>query len=257
MYWPAIERAPDGFYVAWQDDRDGGGDELFLRHLGQQAEPLGNEIRATDYAGPSKRPPVVRTADVAVASNALYVTYELDRDTKQHLIERMRLTLGSPEVSAGLDAGKRGAKKDRELGDVQLVNEDKAPANSPNMTCGSEGCFLSWNGEAGAGAGAYVALVDASLGRVVWRKLLATKGSHPVLASSASGQVMVAYFEQGRVRMATLSRDGVGVPSAVAKVSGDQPRPSLASGRPGEWLLAWQDSEERRSEVYAARVVCK
>jgi serine/threonine-protein kinase len=68
---------------------------------------------------------------------------------------------------------------------------------------------------------------------------------------------MVAYFEANKIRMATLTRDGVGAPSVVAKVSGDQPRPSLSSARPGEWFLSWQDTEERHSEVYAARVVCK
>jgi serine/threonine-protein kinase len=253
-YWPAIERAPDGFYVAWQDDRDGAGDELFLRHLGPQAEPLGAELRATDYVG--KRPPVVRNPSVAIASNALYVTYELDRDPKQHLIQRLRVPLGSPELTTGLEPLKapRGPRKDRELGDVQVVNEDKAPSNAPDMACGSEGCFLAWNGEQG---GAYVALVDPDRGRVMWRKLLAAKGSHPSLSSSSSGQVMVAYFEAGRIRLATLSRDGVGTPSPVAKITGDQPRPSLASARPGEWLVAWQDAEERHSEVYAARVVCK
>jgi serine/threonine-protein kinase len=255
-YWPAVERAPDGFFVAWQDDRDGNGDELFLRHLGPQAEPLGVEIRATDYTG--KRPPVVRNPSVAVASNALYVTYELDRDPKQHLIQRLRVPLGAPELTSGLEPAKtlpRGAtRKDRELGDVQVVNEDKAPSNAPDMACGSEGCFLAWNGEQ---SGAYVALIDPDRGRVMWRKMLAAKGSHPSLSSSSSGQVMVAYFEAGRIRLATLSRDGVGVPSPVAKVTGDQPRPSLSSARPGEWLVAWQDAEERRSEVYAARVVCK
>jgi serine/threonine protein kinase len=253
-FWPAIERAPDGFYVAWQDDRDGNGDELFLRHLGQQAEPLGTEIRATDYIGAPKRGPVVRSPSLAVSSNALYVTFELDRDAKQHLIQRLRVPLGSPELAAGLDKPRGGVRKDRELGDVQVVNEDKAPSNAPAMACGSEGCFLAWNGE---GTGAYVALIDAERGRVLWRKMLSAKGSRPTLSSSSSGQVMVAYVEAGRIRLAMLTRDGVGTPSAVAKQTGDQPRPWLTSARPGEWLLAWQDTEERHSEVYAARVVCK
>jgi serine/threonine protein kinase len=265
-YWPSVGQAPDGFFVAWQDDRDGTGDELFLRHLGRRLEPLGPEERATDYVGSPKQPAVVRTPSVAVASNALYLTYELDRDPKLHLIERMRLALGAPALATGLESPKtpRAPKKDRELGDVQLINEDKVPGSAPTIACGSEGCFLAWNGDApprpgGAesAAGVFVALIDPVEGKVVWRKMFAAKGAHPTLSSSAEGQVMVAYYEGGRVKMAVLTRDGVGPTSVVAHISGDQPRPSLASGRAGEWLVAWQDTEERHSEVYAARVVCK
>ena len=258
-YWPSIERAPDGFFVAWQDGRDRDGDDLYLRHVNQQLEPVGGEVRATDYAGPPKLAPVVRSPSVAVAGNALYVAYELDRDPKTHLILRLRLPLGAPELSSGLDAAKpppRGAplRKDRELGEVQLVNEDKASASAPTIACGNEGCFLAWNGDQG---GAFVSLIDPVEGHVVWRKMFSAKGSSPTLGASASGQVMVAYYDSGKVRLAQLSRDGVGSPSTVGKVTGAQPRPWLAPARTGEWLVAWQDTEERHSEAYAARVVCK
>jgi hypothetical protein len=44
----------------------------------------------------------------------------------------------------------------------------------------------------------------------------------------------------------------------VAKVTGEQPRPWLASGRTkGEWLVAWQDAETLHTEVYVARVACR
>ena len=92
---------------------------------------------------------------------------------------------------------------------------------------------------------------------MLWRKKLAEKGGHPTLAASPDGEVGVAYFERGSVRVATLTRDGVGAPSTVAKVSGDQPRPTLAAGHSkGEWFVAWQDTEATHSEVYVARVAC-
>jgi serine/threonine-protein kinase len=253
---PAIDRAPDGFFVAWTEERDGHGDELYLRHLGQKLEPLAGEVRATDFVDLSKgHPSVVRTPDVAISSNEVYVTFELDRDPKNHLIERLRVPLGAPELATGLEPAKpppRGAKpKDRTLGDASLVN---AASNAPAIACGSEGCFIAWNVE---GGGAWVSLLSPKDGTVTWRRPLAAKGTHPVLAASSAGQIMAAYYEAGKVRLATISRDGIGPVSTVAKVSQDTGRPVLTSGRPGEWLIAWQDLEERHSEVYAARVVCK
>jgi hypothetical protein len=265
-YWPSIERAPDGFFVAWEDDRDHGGGDLYLRHLGQQLEPLGSEIRATDYtltakpAPPSAAHPStpgVHTPSVAVAGNALYLAYQLERDPKTRLIERMRLPLDAPELTTGLDPRPlpRGSpRKDRELGEVILVNEDKAPSESPAIACGSEGCFLAWHGEQG---GANVALIDPVEGHVVWRKNFSAKGAHPTLAASPDGRVMVAYYSGSALRMAALTRDGVGPASTVGRASGDPPRSWLASARAGEWLIAWQDAEERHTEVYAARIVCK
>ena len=58
--------------------------------------------------------------------------------------------------------------------------------------------------------------------------------------------------------MATLTRDGVGSSSAIARISGEQPRPWIANGRvKGEWYVAWQDYESGHTEAYAARLVCK
>jgi eukaryotic-like serine/threonine-protein kinase len=254
-YWPSMEKLPDGFFVAWEDDRSKEGSDLYLRRLNRNLEPVGPELRATDYVGVPGRQPAVRVPTVAVASNALYVGYKLERDPKTHLIERMRVPLDSPQLQSGLDESKRPAvKKDRELGEVLVVNEDKVSADAPALACGSEGCFLAWNGEQG---GAFAALMDPVLGKVMWRKKFSDKGGHPGLAVSTEGEVGVAYFEKGLVRMAMLTRDGVGASSTVAKVSGDQPRPTLAAGQTkGEWQVAWQDTEATHSEVYVARVAC-
>jgi serine/threonine protein kinase len=254
-YWPSMEKSPDGFFVAWEDDRSKEGSDLYLRRLNRNLEPVGGEVRATDYVGVPGRLPYVRVPAVAVASNTLYIGYKLERDVKTHLIERMRLPLDSPQLQSGLDEAKKGAvKKDRELGEVLLVNEDKVPADAPGLACGSEGCFLAWHGDQG---GAFAALMDPVLGKVTWRKKFSDKGGHPGLGVSSDGEVVVAYFEKGAVRLATLTRDGVGAASTVAKVSGDQPRPALAAGQSkGEWFVSWQDTEATHSEVYVARVTC-
>ncbi len=256
--WPVIDRAPDGFWVAWEDDRDKDGDDLFLRHLSPELEPIGPEIRATDFAPIRSRLPQLRLPSIAVASNVIYVAYKLERDTV-HTIERIRIPLSAPELKKGLDDVNGGvSRRDRLIGDVKPMSEDKVSGDAPSIACGTEGCFVAWHAEAGPG-GAYAALIDPVKGNLMWHKRLAPQGGRPALAVS-DGQVAVAYYEKDRIRMRILTRD---VPdtsgiSILAKVSGDQPRPWLAGGKQkGEWLVAWQDNEERHVEVYAARVSCK
>jgi serine/threonine-protein kinase len=265
-FWPAIEKAPDGFFVTWQDDRDKEGDDIFLRKLSTSLDPAGPEIRLTDYASVGGHAVNARVPDVAVAADALIVVYKLERDPS-HTIVRMRIPLGDPSLAKGLDersahaapapspSGKGKASGDRELGDVALINEDKTPADAPTIGCGTEGCFIAWASERG---GANAALLDPTQAKVLWRKKFSDKGTHPVLGVGTQGEVYVSFFEQGKVKMAKVSRDGIGPASIVAKVTGDEPRPSLSSGRvAGEWLLAWQDQESNHAEAYVAKISCR
>jgi eukaryotic-like serine/threonine-protein kinase len=258
QFFPAIERAPQGFFVVWQDDRSkDGAHDLFFRRLSSDLDTVGPETRLTDYvaAKPKQSPPKVRVPSVAVAANTLIVAYRVERE-KESLIYRMRVPLDAPELKKGLDEVK-DAKKDREIGDVKLVNEDKSPGDAPSIACGAEGCFIAWHGER---SGSHVALIDPLQGKVIWRKRFAERGGHPVLTAN-EGQVAAAYYEQGRVRIAFLSRDGVSAPSILAKISGDHPRPWLASGlQKGEWWVAWEDTESSTTtphEPYVARVLCR
>ena len=248
-FWPSIGKAPDGFFVAWQDDRDKEGDDIFLRKLATSLDPVGPEIRATDYA----------------SIGGLLVTYKLERETS-HTIVRMRIPLSAPELAKGLDErgahmapapvhGKGPVSPDRELGEVALVNDDKTSADAPSIGCGSEGCFVAWASDHG---GANAALLDPTQAKVLWRKRFSDKGTHPVLGVGQQGEVYVAFFESGKIKMAKVSRDGIGQASTVAKISGDEPRPALAMGKTkGDWLLAWQDQESNHAEAYMARINCR
>jgi hypothetical protein len=200
----------------------------------------------------------VRVPAVAVASNALLVGYKLER-ANLNLIHRMRIPLDDPELGKGLDEGKPGQLKDREMGDVQLVNEDKASGDAPAVGCGSEGCFLAWHNILG---GASVALIDPAHGKVIWRKKFAPNGGHPTIGVGVDGQVAVAYYEKGALKMAPLTRDGLGPVSTFGKISGEQPRPAITGARvAGEWLVAWQDAEgvagAIHNEANVARIACR
>jgi serine/threonine-protein kinase len=256
-YVPDLARAPDGFFATWEDERKQDGADLYLRHLGRELEAIGPEVRATDYRGRPGHRPAIRAPSVAVANNALYLVYKVEREGKPHTIERMRIPLDAPQLGTGLDFGATAAtaaKTDRALGDVQVVSEDKVPSDSPDIACGTEGCFVAWHGEKG---GAFAALIDPVQGRVVWRKKFAERGANPTLGVSDDGTVAVSFYEAGAVRIAQLAREGVSAASTFGRVSGEAPRPSLAPGRAkGEWFVAWQDNEGTRTEAYAARILC-
>ena len=254
-FWPAFDKTPEGFVVVWQDDRDRENADLFFRKLNAELEPQGNEVRLTDYTGPSLvKAAQVRVPSVAVASNAVFVAYKLEREN-QHMVMRMRIPLDDISLARGLEEPNiTKARKDRELGDVKVVNEDKVGGDAPIIDCGSEGCFIAWHGDRG---GVFVALVEPAQGKVLWHRNVSANGGHPSLGVGADGQMVIAWFEKGWVRMTTVTRDGVGKESSFARVSGEPPRPWIAPGKnKNEWLVAWEDFDGQRSEVEAAKVVC-
>ncbi|HTB73406.1 MAG TPA: serine/threonine-protein kinase, partial [Polyangiaceae bacterium] len=215
LFWPAIERSPDksGFWVAWQaSPAKDGGDDVFLRRLDAELVPQGPESRATDYAPEKGKSAQVNAPVLAVSSTNLFVAYALERD-KQHSIERMRVPLSMPELQTGGLPDKTGKA---ELSDTVAVNEDKVGGEYPSMACTKDACFLVWHE---VDKGAEAALIDPQRGTVLWRKRFAPRGGHPAVAFTADGPAEVAFYEAGRVRVAAISRDGVGTTSTFAKVT--------------------------------------
>src|ERR1700690_2270586 len=244
LFWPAMDRAADGgFWVAWQESLDKEGDDLFLRRLDADLKPFGPEIRATDYEPEKGKVSRVSSATVALSSANLFVAYALERD-REHLVARMRLPLAATDLQTGLPKGKS------ELGDVSVVNEDKVGGDYPSLACTKDACYLAWHE---TDKGAQAALLDPAKGTLLWRKRLAPRGGHPAVSSSAEGLAEVAFYETGKVRIASISRDGVGTTSTFAKVTGDAPRPWIAPGRArGEWYVAWLDLEAGHAEAFVA-----
>jgi serine/threonine-protein kinase len=252
LFWPSMDRAPDGtFWVAWQENPDKEGDDIFLRHIAADLKPLGGEIRATDYEPEKGKSPRVSASSIAASSTNLFVAYALEQD-KQHVIERMRVSLDSPDLVTGLQGA---GKTSRQVGEVTASNEDKVGGDYPDLTCTRDACFLAWQE---LEKGAQAALIDPVKGTMLWRKRFAPRGGHPAVASTDDGFAEIAYYESGRVRIAALSRDGVGTTSTFAKVSGDEPRPWITAGRTrGEWFVAWLDLEAGHNETFVARLQCR
>jgi serine/threonine-protein kinase len=258
LFWPAIDRSPDGtgFWVAWQNGPDKEGDEVYLRHLDAELQPQGIEARATAYVSSKGKAARVSSATIAVSNANLFVAYSLERD-RQSVVERLRVPLTLAELQTGGLGEKAIAKGQRELGEAVVVNEDKVGGDYPAMACTKEACFLVWH-EQDKGGGSQAAVIDPVHGTLLWRKRFAPRGGHPAVSAPGEGPAEVVFYEAGRVRVASISRDGIGPASTIAKVSGEVPRAWIAPGRSrGEWLVSWLDLEGGHTEPFLARLECQ
>jgi len=253
-FWPTLAHAGDGFFVAWSDERDASSEDLFLRRLSGTLEPSGDIIRLTDIAASGASKARARYPLMRVHGDAIHVAFRLEREP-QHLIQYMRLPVDG-EVK-GLQPAPPGARADRFAGEVALVNTDKVRGDGPAIACGAGACYLVWHGDPPL-IGASAAYIDPGSAQPLWRRKFAKVGTHPAVAVAENGQAQLVWYEGGRVTTASINRDGVGAPTKIARVSGDQPMPSIAAGTtPGEWYIAWLDYEAGHLEPYAARVLCK
>ncbi|MBX3232749.1 MAG: serine/threonine protein kinase [Labilithrix sp.] len=263
QFFPAVDKGPEGFWVVWQDDRDKENDhDLYARHISNELGTVTPDRRLTDYYAPPRSknpPPRVKHPSVAVAANTLLVAYKLESESgkdKTHAIMRMRVSLEQAEK--GLDENTTQNRGDRTMGDVSMVSEEKTPADAPAIACGNDGCFIVWHVEAG---GASIAKIDPVQNKVLWRKVLSSKGGHPSLGVN-NGQVAVAWYEKPYIKFTTLNDGGPVLPpsSAFRIFDPSVPPPSISAGaEKNEWYLAWQDSDTAKGtpEIYAARLTCR
>jgi len=255
LFWPAMDRTADGsaFWVAWQASRDKDeGDDIFLRRLDAELQPQGQEVRVSASELDKGKGGRASSPSLGLSPTNLFVAYALERD-RQHLVARLRVPLASPDLDVPLQ--EKPAKGAREIGDTSVVNEEKVGGDYPSIACAKDVCFLVWHE---IDRGAEAALIEPSKATLLWRKRFTPRGGHPAVAITQDGQAEVVFYEAGRVRMAPISRDGVGTTSTFAKVSGDEPRPWISPGRVhGEWLVAWLDMEGGHTESFMARLQCR
>ncbi|MET0596171.1 MAG: serine/threonine-protein kinase [Polyangiaceae bacterium] len=259
---PAIGRAADGtFWVVWAEDRAAdASSDLLLRHLSAELEAAGNEVRATDYS-PRNGKPRVRFPSLAIANGFLDIVFRLEREP-QRAVQLLRIAVNDPGLVRGLETQAekpatkdKDASKDRELGEAQTVTGEREKGDTPRIECVTEGCYLVWHGD---GGGANAAYMEASKGQILWRKKFDPKGARPTLAIAPSGAVEIAWFEGNRLKIAAMTRDGVGPPTVIARTMGDPAPPSVVpGGAPGEWYVTWLDAEAGHPELLGARALCK
>jgi hypothetical protein len=181
------------------------------------------------------------------------VAFSVNRGFERVQMYLSRIALSDPGLKTGLVPSKKTAGKERFLGQTQMLSAKDGKHTTPVLACSSEGCFVAWDDEKG---GASVAFVDKDKGQMLWRRDLPAKVVRPAVAASGNAAV-ISWFDESRLRMAPLTRDGLGAVTSLSRVSGFQPQPDLAAGeKPGQWYISWRDYESAHFEVFALRTDC-
>ncbi len=254
--WPSIAAAPrGGYWVAFGDDADKApSSQIFLLPLTAALKPEREPILVAEFAQKHGLLRAhARAPSLGIGGNSLMLAYRVER-AKDNDVVRQRIALDDPGLKTGLNADPLPTS-DRVLGEMSLVSDRKAKVQYPTIDCDQTGCFVVWREDP---RGDYAAFVDPAAGTLIWRKKFSATGGQVTVADDGAGGGLVAWYQTGRVRVAPITRDGIREGTTIARVTGEQPRPSIAPGaKRGEWLLAWTDYEAGHLEAYIARVQCK
>jgi serine/threonine protein kinase len=252
---PSLTQAPDGTYwVVWEANQKNGVRDIMARQLSADLEPIAPAVRLTALYPTRGLPTVGDTPDVAVTETMLLVTFSLER-IRQHQVLLLTIPLNEPKLkTGGVSAPEAQHTQDVHLGQMEQLSSTGGKHTQPRIDCSTHGCFAVWDNEK---AGALAAYIEPDKAEKIWHREFAVRGARPGL-SSTEKEVLVAWYEGGRVKVASLTRDGLGTASVIARVNGYQPYPELAPGpEPGEWYIAWRDYEAGHLETFVARAKCK
>jgi serine/threonine-protein kinase len=249
----------DGGYLAvWAEELAPGTTDLVVQRLGATLEPAGDAQRLTAF------PPIkgvqerVSMPDAAVSHGELAVAFSFLFPGQHAQVLLLNVPLADLERGKTLEIaprpGKKGAQQgDMVLGTLRAVAKTVGRVPQPRVACEKDGCLVGWDEEKG---GANVAFLERGKSQPLWHRDFADKGARPAVIGDDSG-LATAWYEDARLKLAPLGRDGVGLPSVVNRVSGLQPHPALARGsKAGEWLLAWRDFEAGHFELFALKAEC-
>jgi serine/threonine protein kinase len=256
--FPTLTRQADGrLWVAWTEKDGARVSNILVRPLSKDLKPGGSTARLTRYVPPPRNASTASHAALAVAHGFLNVAYSLERGLEHHVFA-LRVSLADPELAGGgLPAPSEEARKhepDRFLGQIVPVSVGPGQHSEPSIACIETGCFVAWDDQKG---GAHAAFFAGPTGEVIWRRDLGPKALSPSLAV-AGNEVAIAWYDGGKLRLAKMSRDGVGAPTLLGRATGYQPAPNLLPGaKPGEWIVAWRDFEAGLHEGFVVRAECK
>ena len=256
LTWPTIAAAPKGgYWVAFTNDDDRApSSQVFLLPLTSNLKPDREPILVAEVArkvGPLRAR--TRAPSLSLGAGGLVLAYRIERG-REHDVVRQRIALEDPTLTTGLIT-EPTPNTDRSIGDVQTVSDRTTAVQYPVTACDGGGCYVVWREEPQGDTAAYV---NPAAGTVIWRKRFAPGGGQVAVGVDGSGGGLLAWYEGGLVRIAPVGSDGIRESTTIARVVGEQVRPSIARGaKPGEWLLAWTDLEAGHVEAYAARVLCK
>ncbi|HET9960439.1 MAG TPA: hypothetical protein VFQ61_38480, partial [Polyangiaceae bacterium] len=186
-----------------------------------------------------------------VHKGRLHIAFAKDLGPQRVQVMLQTLALDDPALTTGLPVKAARDTAGTVIGKMRPIGVPTGRNPEPSVACTDQGCFVAWDDEKAA----LTAFVDHERGPL-WHRQFGNKGARPALGRNERGAA-VAWFEGSRLKLAPLTRDGVGKASVVSRVSGLQPYPDVMPGkRPGEWYLAFRDYESAHLEVFALRAEC-
>lgn len=254
QFYPSLTPAPDNNFLAiWTQELSKGTADVVARRLNADLEPLGPTVTLTEFVPEKGQEALAGKADAAIIDGTLNIVFELEnRQTSS--IKMIRLPLDSQELKDGLSPGSK-RKETRHVGQLIDVSTTEGKHGQPRVSCILEGCFVVWDNE---DAGATASFVNGESGEPIWYREFAPKGARPGVARAPDGATLLVWYENGRVRAAPLTRDGIGKGSNLGRVSGYQPYPAVIPGnQPGQWYVSWRGFEAGHLEAFVARTQCK
>jgi hypothetical protein len=251
-----IAAGDGGLLVTWAEELTPGATDLFVMRLGATLAPEGEVQRLTAFPAVKGAPERVAAPDAAIGRGELQVAFSLVYPGQR--VQVMLLTTPLAELDKGKGVApaprkKGGIAPEPIFGTLRLVAKTAGRTPQPRVACEKDGCLVGWDEEKG---GAFVAFLEHGKPQPIWHRQFAEKGARPTIVGDETG-LATAWYEDARLRLATIGRDGVGTPSVINRVNGLQPHPALARGsKPGEWLVAWRDYEAAHFELFALKAEC-
>ncbi|MBI5537363.1 MAG: protein kinase [Deltaproteobacteria bacterium] len=240
-----------GAWIAWADDPDKVSSNIYARMVDASMQAPTAAVQLTRFAGihgpvgPRATSPVA-----AILGDRLLIAYLVERG-RYHEILLQRIALADPQLARGVAEWGR-PPRDMVVGAITKITPTALKVGPPEMACGEGACIIAWRSQP---TGSHLAMIDISTGAVKWRKVASPQGTQVGVGLDDKGGGLAAWYEDGRVRVAPLGEDGVGPASAVGRVHGDQPSPSVAWNN-GAWVVGWTSFEAGHPEPYLARVTC-
>jgi eukaryotic-like serine/threonine-protein kinase len=252
---PTLTSADGGFWVIWEEDGARGRVDVMARQLDDKLEPKGKVIRLAQMAGVPRNPNTASSPDAVIAQGALQVVFSVDRGAEHHQIMLLREPLADAAYTTGLALDKKKKLSlDVSVGTLAPLSRANSKNTTPRIACLEKSCMVVWDDDS---AGAYAAYLERDKTEPLWHREFSPKGIRPTLVATAD-KMLLAWYEDSRLKLAELGRDGLGKPSVLARVNGFQPEPDITRGeKPGQWLVGFRDYESAHFEAFGLRAVCK
>jgi eukaryotic-like serine/threonine-protein kinase len=250
---PTLASHDAGFWAIWEEDARGKV-ELVGRQLDAKLEVKGKAVRLAQLVSAPRNANTASSPDAVVAQGALQVVFSVDRGIDRHQIMLLRVPLTDAALSTGLVLDRKKKAADQFLGTLSPLSRATSKNTTPRIACLKNACAVVWDDD---NAGAYAAYIERDKAEPLWHRDFSPKGIRPTLVSTED-KLLVAWYEEQRLKLAEVTRDGIGKPSILARVNGFQPEPDVARGeKSGQWLVAFRDYESAHFEAFGLRTECK